>query len=85
MRKVMDDLARFAQTAGRNKPFLVAMRNPADNLDAEKVRLQITQDLIAAGIPVFKNVERACYAVYKFTGYYRLLEDGRGPEAPPTF
>jgi acyl-CoA synthetase (NDP forming) len=84
MRKVMNDLARFAQREGKAKPFLVAMRNPADNIESEKVRLKITHDLIAAGIPVFKNVERACRAVHKFTGYYRALEDSRGLEAAPT-
>jgi hypothetical protein len=83
MRKIMDDLVRFAQTAGSRKPFLIAMRNPADNLEAEKVRLEITQDFIAAGIPVFASVERACRAIYKFTGYYRGLEDedARVPQA----
>ena len=75
MQKVIDDLKRFSQTAGSRKPFLVAMLNPAENLEAEKVRLEITQDFMAAGIPVFRNVERACHAIYKFTGYYRALED----------
>ena len=83
MQKVMDDLMRFAQTAGSQKPFLIAMRNPAENLEAEKTRLQITQDFIAAGVPVFRNVERACLAIYKFTGYYRALED-EGAQAPQT-
>jgi hypothetical protein len=82
MKKVMDDLVKFGQTVGSRKPFLIAMRNPADNLEAEKVRLQITQDFTAAGIPVFKSVERACRALYKFTAYYRALE-GEDAQAPP--
>jgi len=81
VKKVMDDLVKFGQTSGSRKPFLIAMRNPAENLEAEKVRLRITQDFTAAGIPVFKNVERACRALYKFTAYYRALE-GEDTQAP---
>jgi acyl-CoA synthetase (NDP forming) len=75
MQRIMDDLVRFAQTVGSQKPFLIAIRNPAENLEAEKTRLQISQKFIAAGIPVFKSVERACLAIYKSTGYYRTLAD----------
>ena len=75
MQRIMDDLVRFAQTVGSQKPFLIAIRNPAENLEAEKTRLQISQKFIAAGIPVFKSVERACLAIYKSTGYYRALAD----------
>jgi hypothetical protein len=75
MQRIMDDLVRFAQTVGTQKPFLIAIRNPAENLEAEKTRLQISQKFIAAGIPVFKSVERACLAIYKSTGYYRALAD----------
>jgi acyl-CoA synthetase (NDP forming) len=75
MKRIMDDLVRFAQTVGSQKPFLIAIRNPAENLEAEKTRLQISQRFIAAGIPVFKSVERACLAIYKSTGYYRALAD----------
>ena len=75
MQRIMNDLVKFAQTVGSQKPFLIAIRNPAENLEAEKNRLQISQRFIAAGVPVFKSVERACLAIYKSTGYYRALED----------
>ncbi|GAF97598.1 unnamed protein product, partial [marine sediment metagenome] len=47
---------------------------PAENLQAERARLRMTENFIAAGIPVFRNVERACRALYKVTGYYRAME-----------
>jgi acyl-CoA synthetase (NDP forming) len=31
--------------------------------------------LIKAGVPVFKTVERAARALYKYTGYYRGLAE----------
>ena len=72
--KVMDGLVSFARSSQHRKPFCVAMRNPAENLDSERNRLRITQNFIDAGIPVFKTIERACRAIYKFTGYYRAQE-----------
>lgn len=75
-KKVMDGLVSFAHNSRHRKPFCVAMRNPAENLDSEKERLGITQDFIAAGIPVFKTIERACCALYKSTAYYRQQEAG---------
>lgn len=63
---------------GRRKPFAVAMRSPSENLEAEKDRLYAMQNLVKAGVPVFKTIDRACRALYKFTGYYSWLEQQAG-------
>jgi acyl-CoA synthetase (NDP forming) len=65
---------------GRRKPFAVAMRSPSENLEAERDRLYTMQAFIKAGVPVFKTIDRACRALYKYTGYYRWLEE-RGEAA----
>jgi acyl-CoA synthetase (NDP forming) len=76
-KKMMDGLLDLAHSSRHRKPFCIAMRNPAENLEAEKARLGMTQSLLAAGLPVFKTIERACCALYKFTEYYRLQEGVR--------
>jgi len=73
-KKVMDGLVNLAHSSQHHKPFCIAMRNPAENLEAEKARLRIMRTFIDAGIPVFKTIERACRAIYKFTGYHRAQE-----------
>jgi len=71
----MDGLVELAHSSQRRKPFCIAMRNPAENMEAERVRLRMMQTLIDAGIPVFKTIERACRAMYNLTGYYRAQEE----------
>jgi acyl-CoA synthetase (NDP forming) len=41
----------------------------------------MTTRFLAAGIPVFKTVERACLALYRYTSYYRTLEEIGASEA----
>jgi acyl-CoA synthetase (NDP forming) len=74
-------LLKFAQSSKERKPFCIAIRSPAENLQAEKDRLRMTKDFMAAGIPVFRTVERACRAMYRFTGYYRMVEEAQAEEA----
>ena len=74
-KRVMDGLVELAHSSQRRKPFCIAMRNPAENMEAERVRLRMMQTLIDAGIPVFKTIERACRAMYNLTGYYRAQEE----------
>lgn len=73
-KKMIDGLVNLAHSSQHHKPFCIAMRNPAENLEAEKARLRIMRTFIDAGIPVFKTIERACRAIYKFTGYHRAQE-----------
>jgi acyl-CoA synthetase (NDP forming) len=75
---MMEGLLELARNSPHRKPFCIAMRNPAENLEAEKARLRITQNFVASDIPVFKTIERACRALYKSTEYYRLQEGARG-------
>ncbi len=64
------------------QPFVVAIRSTNERLTTEKDRLQVSAKLLKAGIPVFKSMERACRALYKFTGYWRWLEEqDREPSA----
>jgi acyl-CoA synthetase (NDP forming) len=44
-------------------------------LETEKDRLWVTKGFVKAGIPVFKTVERAARALYKYTDYYRRLAE----------
>jgi acyl-CoA synthetase (NDP forming) len=76
-------LLRFARSSEHRKPFCIAIRNPQERLEAEKERLRVTQRFLAAGIPVFKTIERACRALYRYTGYYRALEEAQAPQAQP--
>ncbi len=69
---------RFAKKPHR-QPFVVAMRCTSERLATERDRLQVSGRLLKAGIPVFKTMERACRALYKFTGYYRWLEEQDQP------
>jgi acyl-CoA synthetase (NDP forming) len=57
----------------------VAIRSPAENREAETDRLRTTRAFLAANVPVFKTVERACRALYKYTGYYRSLQERQAP------
>lgn len=59
----------------RRKPFVVAMRIPQENLETEKDRLYAMKNFIKAGVPVFKTIDRACRALYKYSAYYRWLEE----------
>ena len=79
--KMLSGLLKFGQSSRERKPFCVAIRSPAENLQAEKDRLKMTKDFMAAGIPVFKTVERACRALYRFTGYYRMVQEAKAEEA----
>ncbi len=73
--RMQEGMVEFGQSLQQRKPFCVAMRNPAENLEAERARLRITKRFIDAGIPVFKNVERASRALQKFTSYHRALAE----------
>jgi acyl-CoA synthetase (NDP forming) len=55
-----------------------AIRSTSEQLETEKERLWVTARFVKAGIPVFKTVERASRALYKYTGYYRRLVDSDG-------
>ena len=46
-------------------------------MEADSPRLALPKLLLVANIPVFKNVERASRALYKYTGYYRRLAETR--------
>lgn len=78
--KMFNNLLRFAQSSKHRKPFCIAIRSPAENLQAEKDRLRMTKQFLDAGIPVFKTVERACRALHSFTGYYRAVEEAQAAE-----
>jgi acyl-CoA synthetase (NDP forming) len=79
--KMLRGLVEFARSSRHRKPFCVAMRHPAENLEAEKARLRMTKHFLEASVPVFKSVERACRALYRFTAYYRAVEEARRAEA----
>jgi len=78
--KMLSSLLDFARSSKDAKPFCIAIRSPSDSLEAEKDRLGMTRDFLAAGIPVFKTVERACRALYGFTGYYRTVQEVEAAE-----
>jgi acyl-CoA synthetase (NDP forming) len=78
---MFNSLLKFAQSSEHRKPFCIAIRNPSERLEAEKERLRMTQRFLAAGIPVFKTIERACRALYRYTGYYRALEEAQTRQA----
>ena len=67
-------LVKFAKEPHR-QPFCVAIRSPSENMESERERLSATKRFLKADIPVFKTIERACRALYKYTGYYRNLAD----------
>ena len=67
-------LVKFAKEPHR-QPFCVAIRSPSENLESERERLSATKRFLKADIPVFKTIERACRALYKYTGYYRNLAE----------
>ncbi|MGD0765082.1 MAG: CoA-binding protein [Dehalococcoidia bacterium] len=72
-------LLKFARGSSHRQPFAVAIRAPAENREAETDRLRTTRAFLAANVPVFKTVERACRALYKYTGYYRSLQERQAP------
>ncbi len=76
--RMMENLVEFAAPHRSSKPIVVAMRNSGDNLASERARLRITESFLAAGVPVFRSMERACRAIYKATSYYERRE----PTAP---
>jgi acyl-CoA synthetase (NDP forming) len=69
---------RFAKKPHR-QPFVVAIRCTSERLETERDRLRVSARLLKAQIPVFKTIERACRALYKYTGYYRRLEEDGEP------
>jgi len=73
-RNMFKMLVKFVRRP-RRQPFVVAIRCPTEQLETEKERLWVSARLIKAGIPVFKTVERAARALYKYTGYYRWLAE----------
>jgi acyl-CoA synthetase (NDP forming) len=78
-RDMLRPLLRFARGSSHRQPFAVAIRSPAENREAETDRLRTTRAFLAADVPVFKTVERACRALYKYTGYYRSLQERQAP------
>lgn len=65
----------------RRQPLVIATRTISEQVETEKERLWAQARFIKAGLPVFKTVERACRALYKYTGYYRRLEEEARAEA----
>ena len=59
----------------RRQPFCLVIRRLSANLETERNKLSATRTLVKAGVPVFDNVERACRALYGYTGYYRWLAE----------
>ncbi len=80
-RGMFGGVMNFAKSLNEHKPFCIAIRSPAENLQAEKDRLKMTKQYLDAGIPVFKTVERACRALYRMTGYYRAVQEAQAEEA----
>jgi acyl-CoA synthetase (NDP forming) len=78
-RDLLRPLLRYARRAARDQPFCVAIRCPAENREAETDRLRATRAFLAEGIPVFGTIERACCALYKYTGYYRSVQERQAP------
>ncbi len=74
---MLDSLLGFWRSTSDKKPLCVSIRNPAERVEAEKYRLALTRLLLSENIPVFKNVERASRALYKWTSYYRRLAETR--------
>jgi len=72
---MLDSLLGFWRSASDKKPLCVAIRNPAERVEAERYRLALTRLFFSENIPVFKNAERAASALYKYTGYYRRLAE----------
>jgi acyl-CoA synthetase (NDP forming) len=73
-RNLLKTLVKFAKQP-RRQPFVIAIRCPTEQLETEKDRLWVTERFVKAGIPVFKTVERAARALYKYTEYYRRLAE----------
>ena len=73
-KNMLKTLTKFAKQP-RRQPFVVAIRSTSEQLETEKERLWVTARFVKGGIPVFKTVERACRALYKYTGYYRRLAE----------
>jgi acyl-CoA synthetase (NDP forming) len=73
-RNLLKVLIKFAKKP-RRQPFIIAMRPLSEQLETEKDRLWVMERLVKAQIPVFKTVERAARALYKYTGYYRRLAE----------
>jgi hypothetical protein len=75
---MLDSLLDYWRKSPHLKPLCISIRNPAEKVEAETHRLALTKLFLLENIPVFKNVERAGRALYKYTGYYRRLA-----ETPP--
>jgi acyl-CoA synthetase (NDP forming) len=73
-RNMLKTLVKFAKRP-RRQPFVIAIRSTSEQLETEKDRLWVTKRFIKAGIPVFKTVERAARALYKYTDYYQRLRE----------
>jgi len=58
---------------GFRKPFLVILQKTKDDLEVERVRLQIRTELNRIGVPNFPNIERAAKALSKLDEYSRYL------------
>lgn len=78
-RDMLKPVLKFARDPSRHPPFSVAIRCPAENRESETDRLRAMRAFLAADVPVFKTVERACRALYKYTGYYRSLQERQTP------
>jgi hypothetical protein len=74
---MLDSLLDYWRKSPHWKPLCISIRNPAEKVEAERYRLALTKLFLQEGIPVFKNVERAGRALYKYTGYYRRLAEMR--------
>jgi acyl-CoA synthetase (NDP forming) len=73
-RNMLKTMMKFAKKK-RRQPFIIAMRTTTEQMETEKERLWVQARLLKADIPVFKTVERAARALYKYTGYYRRLAE----------
>jgi acyl-CoA synthetase (NDP forming) len=61
----------------RRQPLVIASYVPNEQLETERERLWMMQKFTKAGVPVFKNSQRAARALFKYTGYYRWLEQNQ--------
>lgn len=80
-KKMFDGMIKVAQETNKRMPFLVAIRGSSENLQTERARLKMTEQYKDAGIPVYRSIERACRAMYRVTGYYRMVEEGKAEKA----
>ena len=75
MLKILLKFLRGSKRRKRHQPFCLIIRRLSDSVETERNKLSATRTLVKAGVPVFDNVERACRALYGYTGYYRWLAE----------